>query len=140
MYQAGTLSGNPLAMASGIATLETLLDLDWSTMVNKAQEWDAGFSKLAEEMEIPLVINRAGTMSGFYFLKSAPQNWQQVQTVDRELFKVFYHAMLDNSVFLAPSPFEASFYSSAHNADTNRLTLAACRTALEQVRLWSKSR
>ena len=133
MYQAGTLSGNPLAMAAGQATLDLLMAADWQHLVQLAGTLDQGLSQLAEEFELPLTINRVGTMSGMYMLDSPPTCWQEVQQVDREQFRVFFHAMLKNGVFLAPSPFEAGFFSTAHTAETNAETLAAARDAFEQV-------
>ena len=134
MYQAGTLSGNPLAMAAGLATLETLkAGNHWADLVDFGNRLDQGLLAAAAQHEVPLVINRVGTMSGMYMLEKAPRNWQEVSQADREQFAKFFHAMLNNGVFLAPSPFEAAFISTAHDDEALERTLHAANVAFQAV-------
>lgn len=134
MYQAGTLSGNPLAMAAGLATLETLkAGNHWADLVDFGNRLDQGLLAAAAQHEVPLVINRVGTMSGMYMLEKAPRNWQEVSQADREQFAKFFHAMLNNGVFLAPSPFEAAFISTAHDDEALERTLHAANIAFQAV-------
>lgn len=134
MYQAGTLSGNPLAMAAGLATLETLkAGNHWADLVDFGNRLDQGLLEAAAQHEVPLVINRVGTMSGMYMLEKAPRNWQEVSRADREQFAKFFHAMLNNGVFLAPSPFEAAFISTAHDDEALERTLHAANIAFQAV-------
>lgn len=134
MYQAGTLSGNPLAMAAGLATLETLkAGNHWADLVDFGNRLDQGLLEAAAQHEVPLVINRVGTMSGMYMLEKAPRNWQEVSQADREQFAKFFHAMLNNGVFLAPSPFEAAFISTAHDDEALERTLHAANIAFQAV-------
>ena len=134
MYQAGTLSGNPLAMAAGLATLETLSSSDhWTGLAAFGRRLDEGLLATAAQHGVPLVINRVGTMSGMYMLENAPSNWQEVSQANREHFAKFFHAMLQNGVFLAPSPFEAAFISTAHDEEALVHTLNAAEIAFKAV-------
>ena len=134
MYQAGTLSGNPLAMAAGMATLETLgLEGHWARLHEYGRKLDEGLLAAAQQFELPVVINRVGTMSGMYFLKDRPQDWQQVSQANSAQFKIFFHAMLEHGVFLAPSPFEAAFISTAHDEEALAITLQAAHAAFQAV-------
>ena len=134
MYQAGTLSGNPLAMAAGKATIETLMAGDhWTRLEEIGRAIDGGMRSVADKHEIPVALTRAGTMSGMYFLESAPTNWAEVKQTDKERFRQFFHAMLDNGVHLAPSPFEAAFISTAHDAEAIEATIEAADKALAAI-------
>lgn len=115
VYQAGTLSGNPLAMAAGLATLEVLEQTDaWST----ADEWAASaaesMSRAAERAGIPVVVQRVGTMLTPFFGESSVTDFEGVLATDRAAFGRFFHTLLEAGVYLPPSPFEAAFTSSAH--------------------------
>lgn len=134
MYQAGTLSGNPLAMAAGLATLNALADGDcWNQLKRTGEALDNGLKNAAEQYGIPLSLCRAGSMSGMYMLEDNPHNWSDVSQVDRDQFKVFYHSMLSHGVFMAPSPFEAAFISTAHDEESIDKTIAAAQASFEQV-------
>ncbi len=116
VYQAGTLSGNTLAMAAGIATLETALATDaWGT----AEQWSAGAEKslnaAAAKAGIPLQVQRVGTMFTGFFTDQLVTNYDGAKRSSREAYAGFFHAMLDQGVYLAPSPFEAAFTSSSHD-------------------------
>jgi glutamate-1-semialdehyde 2,1-aminomutase len=134
MYQAGTLSGNPLAMAAGAAMLRTLNSGDhWERLQQSGQRLDEGLAAAASDAGIDISLARVGTMSGMYMLKNAPRNWDEVNQVNRDLFKVFFHSMLDQGVFLAPSPFEAAFISTAHDDEAIDLTIEASKNAFAAV-------
>ncbi len=134
MYQAGTLSGNPLAMAAGKATIETLMAGDhWAHLEEIGRAINEGMRRVAGEHEIPVALTRAGTMSGMYFLESAPTNWSEVKQTDKDRFRQFFHAMLDNGVHLAPSPFEAAFISTAHDAEAIEVTIEAANRAFAAI-------
>ncbi|MBZ0276482.1 MAG: glutamate-1-semialdehyde 2,1-aminomutase, partial [Anaerolineae bacterium] len=121
MYQAGTLSGNPLAMAAGLATLNVLLaDGAFDGIAQKATELVEGLASAAKAAGIPLQTGHAGTMFGFYFLNTpdaAITDYASAkQYADTARYARFFHAMLEAGVYFAPSQFEAGFVSSAHTA------------------------
>ena len=117
VYQAGTLSGNPVAMAAGIATLKQL-----RTTLNVYERLDArgaqmaeGLQALAQEIGVPLVVNRVGSLLTAFFTPVANvQRFDDVMTADRETYATFFRSMLDKAMYLAPSQFEALFISAAH--------------------------
>ncbi|MFN8561218.1 MAG: glutamate-1-semialdehyde 2,1-aminomutase [Anaerolineae bacterium] len=137
MYQAGTLSGNPLAMAAGLATLRTLLkDGVFEGIARMTTTLVDGLTESAKSAGIPLQMGCAGTMFGFYFLKSpdaAILDYASAkQYADTERYARFFHAMLERGVYFAPSQFEAGFMSSAHIPGDIQATLAA---AVDSLRL-----
>jgi len=130
VYQAGTLSGNPLAMAAGLAMLDEITRPGfYAALTQRAQALMDGFRTEAGKAGIPLTTNQAGSMFGFFF--TAEENisrFAQVMTCDIERFKRFFHLMLDEGVYLAPSAFEAGFMSGAHSdADIAESVAAAAR-------------
>jgi glutamate-1-semialdehyde 2,1-aminomutase len=132
MYQAGTLSGNPLAMAAGLATLHALLEPGVFGCIERATcDLVEGIEAAAREAGIPIQAGSAGTMFGFYFLKQVGAqitNYGEAkQYADPERYGRFYHAMLERGVYLAPSQFEAGFVSSAHGDAEISATLEAVR-------------
>ncbi len=133
MYQAGTLSGNPLAMAAGIATLTQLQSVDQKLLMERCAKLDSGILRAAQESGIDLVLDRVGTMSGLYFLPEEPTNWSEVEQANKEQFKTFFHSMLDQGVFYAPSPFEAAFISTVHTETEIELTIEAAANAMKLV-------
>lgn len=133
MYQAGTLSGNPLAMAAGIATLQHLKSIDYQALNSTCDRLDSGIRDAAKQHGIELVVDRVGTMSGMYFLPQKPKNWSEVELANKEQFKIFFHSMLEQGVFYAPSPFEAAFISTVHTDTEVDLTIEAAHNALKQV-------
>lgn len=118
MYQAGTLSGNPLAMAAGIATLE-----EWSrpgvfeAAAKAARTLIEGIANLARRAGIPLQADQAGTMFGFFFAEEPVNDYASAKTSDVQRYAKFFHAALERGVYLAPSQFEAGFTSAAHTPD-----------------------
>ena len=134
MYQAGTLSGNPLAMTAGIATLgELKKDGAWQKLENAAASLGAGVKAAADAVGIPIQQTRVGTMFSTFFSETAPENWSTVSASDTERFGKFFSTMLENGVYLAPSQFEAGFVSTAHTPEVIDATVAAVEIALKSV-------
>ena len=132
MYQAGTLSGNPVAMAAGVKTLDLLQQPDvYDDLETKAQTLADGLSEVFAEAETPLRINRVGSMMTLFFNAHEVTGWDTVSASDREGFGRFFHRMLDEGVYLPPSPFEAMFVSTAHTESDIQATLDAARRALK---------
>lgn len=125
IYQAGTLSGNPLAMAAGFETLNALTEADYRTMNEKADRLIAGYRKAAEDNGIPLQINRAGSMVGFFFTDQSVINFETAQTSDVERFAAYYRGMVENGIFLPPSQFEGLFLSTSHSDTDIEKTIQA---------------
>ncbi len=115
VYQAGTLSGNPLAMAAGIATLDALTPAVHDAIASRTQRLVQGMREIAARRGVPFTGDSAGSMWGFFFRAEPVRNFSEAKTSDVERFKRFFHAALDNGVYLAPSAFEAAFMSSAHS-------------------------
>ncbi len=129
VYQAGTLSGNPLAMAAGLATL-TELDRPgfYAALTRRTESLVEGLRAAAAEAGVPFSAQSAGGMFGFLFTDDAPvTRYAQVARTDVARFRRFFHGMLDENVYLAPSAFEAGFVSSAHGDDEIARTLDAAR-------------
>ena len=115
VYQAGTLSGNPLAMAAGLATLDELTPAVHDTIVARTDRLVQGIREIAARHRVPLTADSAGSMWGFFFRAEPVRNFDDAKLSDVERFKRFFHAALDRGVYLAPSAFEAGFMSSAHS-------------------------
>jgi glutamate-1-semialdehyde 2,1-aminomutase len=117
VYQAGTLSGNPLAMAAGIANLQELLDGGaYAKLEELGAQLEAGLKDAAVSAQVPVQFNRCGSMFCTYFTSQPVHNVAEAMKSDRERFKKFFHGMLNDGVYLAPSQFEAGFLSTAHTA------------------------
>ncbi|QJR80575.1 glutamate-1-semialdehyde 2,1-aminomutase [Alteromonas pelagimontana] len=127
VYQAGTLSGNPVAMAAGLAALEQLQDANlYEGIFAQTQALADGFAKLADKHGIPLTTNVAGSMFGIFFTEEKRvTNYQQAINCNTEQFKKFYHGMLEQGVYLAPASYEAGFVSKMHDASVIAATLDA---------------
>jgi glutamate-1-semialdehyde 2,1-aminomutase len=133
VYQAGTLSGNPVAMAAGLATLE-LIDAPgfYEQLGERTKQLTDGLAAAAADTGIALCVEQQGGMFGFVFTDSGPvRSFAQVSAADVDRFKAFFHGMLDEGVYLAPSAFEAGFVSAAHGESEIEQTLAAARKVLE---------
>ena len=134
VYQAGTLSGNPLAMAAGLATIFELQEAGvWERLEARGAELVDGLALAAREAGVPLQVTRVGSMFGFFFSAQPVKDWRGAKAADAEQFKIFFHEMLDAGVYFAPSPFEAAFLSTAHGEREITLTLEAARRALAVV-------
>ncbi len=136
VYQAGTLSGNPVAMAAGLAALTELADPDlYSNLTAKVDKLVDGMQQRADAAGIPLTTNRAGSMFGFFFTDASEvTSFQQATQCNMEHFKAFYHSMLKQGVYLAPSAFEAGFMSAAHSDADIDATLAAAEHAFSELK------
>jgi glutamate-1-semialdehyde 2,1-aminomutase len=132
VYQAGTLSGNPLAMAAGLATLTTLTPELHARIEKRTAALVEGLQKIADDLGVPLTAGHAGSMWGFFFTAEPVRNFMTAKAADLDLFRRFFHAALDQGVYLAPSPFEACFMSAAHGDAEIATALERMRYALEQ--------
>ncbi len=131
MYQAGTLSGNPVAMAAGKKMLELLSKPGvYEELEAKGKRLADGMQRVFAESEVPLRINRVGSMMTLFFNAGEVTGWDSVTASDREGFSKFFHRMLDEGVYLPPSPFEAMFVSTAHSEADIDATIEAARRAL----------
>ena len=131
VYQAGTLSGNPVATACGLATLKEIQKPGFfDDLSAKTRRLVDGLTAVAQENGVPFSADCEGGMFGFFLMPELPQNYTQVMTTDKERFNRFFHAMLDAGIYLAPALYEAGFVSAAHSAADLDATLSAARTAL----------
>ena len=132
VYQAGTLSGNPLAMAGGLATLRALTPALHAKIEKRTSALVEGLQKIADSLSVPLTAACAGSMWGFFFSRKPVRNFTDARESDVNLFRRFFHAALGRGVYLAPSPFEACFMSAAHGDDEVATALERMRAALEE--------
>ena len=131
VYQAGTLSGNPVATACGLATLREIRKPGFFEALSAStKSLTNGLLSVAKDAGVPMAGDCEGGMFGFFFGAELPQNYGAVMATDKERFNRFFHAMLDRGVYLAPALYEASFVSAAHSADDIATTLQAAREAL----------
>lgn len=133
VYQAGTLSGNPVAMAAGLATLELISQPDfYPALENKTRQLLQGLEAIAAKAGVPFTTAHLGSMFGLFFTDKKIETFQDVQQCDIETFKRFFHAMLKEKIYLAPSAYEAGFMSSAHSIEDIHATLDAAEKALRR--------
>jgi glutamate-1-semialdehyde 2,1-aminomutase len=131
VYQAGTLSGNPVATACGLATLKEIQRPGFfEGLASKTQALVTGLLGAAKDAGVAMVGDSEGGMFGFFFEDALPQNYATVMKTDKERFNRFFHRMLDGGVYLAPALYEAGFVSAAHTADDIAATVAAASRAL----------
>lgn len=135
VYQAGTLSGNPVAMAAGLTTLEAISVPGFhQRLADRTDALIDGLKSAARAAQIPLSTNHVCGMFGLFFTAKTPVRYfREVMACDVERFKRFFHAMLDEGVYLAPSAFEAGFVSAAHGESEIEMTVAAARRSLAQL-------
>lgn len=135
VYQAGTLSGNPVAMAAGLASLQAIQQEGlYEQLSLLTQTLAEGFKMLAQKHNIPMTVNYAGSMFGLFFTDvKKVTNYQQAINCNTAQFNMFYHGMLDNGVYLAPASYEAGFVSAAHSAEIIEKTLAIADKVLADV-------
>lgn len=135
IYQAGTLSGNPLAMTAGLLTLKRLRDESiYQTLERTSARLCAGVASAAAAAGFKTVTNRVGSMWTTFFTAEPVTNWASADQSDRQRYGKFFHAMLNEGVYLAPSQFEAAFVSSAHTDEIIDQTIAAARNAFKLIR------
>jgi len=135
VYQAGTLSGNPLAMASGIQTVTRLQKLAlYDQLETRSAALHAGLLDAARKAHVPISINRLGSQMTLFFNASRVVDYQSALQSDKKQFAKFFHLLLEKGVYLPPSPFEAFFVSTAHTeADINK-TIDAAFSAFKKIR------
>lgn len=135
VYQAGTLSGNPIAMAAGLACLTELSKQgNEEILATKTQKLAEGLKALADKHKVPFCVQYVGGMFGLFFTEqSAVKNFQEVMKCDAAKFNRFFHLMLEQGIYLAPSAFEAGFMSLAHSDEDIDRTLAAADIAFGQL-------
>ena len=131
VYQAGTLSGNPIATACGLATLREIRKPGFfDALAARTKSLVDGLLVAAHDAGVPMVGDSEGGMFGFFFTDTLPQNQTAVMATDKQRFNRFFHGMLDRGVYLAPALYEAGFVSAAHTADDIATTVEAARASL----------
>jgi glutamate-1-semialdehyde 2,1-aminomutase len=132
VYQAGTLSGNPVATACGLATLREIRKPGFfDALTARTRALVRGLVAVARQVGVPMVGESEGGMFGFFFAHELPQNYAAVLATDKERFNAFFHAMLGQGVYFAPALYEAGFVSAAHSAADIDATIAAAHTSLK---------
>ncbi len=132
VYQAGTLSGNPVAVAAGLATLELVQQPDfYENLSALARQLTEGLEQAAKQHGVDFSAQSIGGMFGLYFRATPPTSYAEVMTCDKEAFNRFFHAMLDQGIYMAPSAFEAGFVSSAHTSADIAQTIATASKIFE---------
>jgi glutamate-1-semialdehyde 2,1-aminomutase len=134
MYQAGTLSGNPLAMTAGIETLAILAQPGvFDNLVDRTGRLCAGLARAAMEAGVPVAQTQVGSMFCTFFVEGPVRDWTTVKRADTERFGRFFQAMLEQGVYLAPSQFEAAFMSTAHSDEVIEATIEAARKSFRAI-------
>lgn len=134
VYQAGTLSGNPVAVAAGLKTLEIISrDGFYECLTGQTEKLMIGLKQAADKAGIPFAVDSVGGMFGFYFADSVPNSYEAVTKTNIDAFKKFFHLMLDEGVYLAPSAYEAGFTSIAHDNDVLAAIIAAADKSFQQL-------
>ena len=131
VYQAGTLSGNPVATACGLSTLKEIRKPGfYQSLAARTQSLVSGLTAAATEAGLPFCGDSQGGMFGFFFFNELPQNYAKVMTTDGPRFNAFFHGMLDRGIYFAPALYEAGFVSAAHSEADVAATVAAAREVL----------
>ncbi len=134
VYQAGTLSCNPVAMAAGLAALEELMTGQaYPRLESLGAKLEQGLSQAAERAGVPVQFNRCGSMFCAYFTNQPVHNLADAMSSDRERFKKYFHGMLQEGIYFAPSQFEAGFLSTAHTEQDIEKTIAAAQRVMKQL-------
>jgi glutamate-1-semialdehyde 2,1-aminomutase len=133
IYQAGTLSGNPLAMTAGYETLSRLDRDSYAYFRKLGDQLEAGFREAASKYNIPHTVNRAGSMIGFFFTNEDVVDFESAKTSDLELFAEYFKLMAEEGIFLPPSQFEGLFISTAHTEEHIAKTVQAFHTVFEKL-------
>lgn len=134
VYQAGTLSGNPLAMAAGVTTLKILKEKSpYDELDKKGDMLFSGLKRVAEAAGVNVVINRVGSMGSLFFTDEPVTDFETAKASDDNQFKRYFRSMLGQGIYLAPSPYEAAFLSTAHSEETVRKTIECASIALKNL-------
>jgi glutamate-1-semialdehyde 2,1-aminomutase len=132
VYQAGTLSGNPVAVAAGLKTLEIISrEGFYECLTGQTEKLMAGLKQAADKANVPFAVDSVGGMFGFYFASEVPASYEAVTKTNIEAFKKFFHLMLDEGVYLAPSAYEAGFTSIAHDNAVIETIIAAAEKSFK---------
>jgi glutamate-1-semialdehyde 2,1-aminomutase len=131
VYQAGTLSGSPLAVAAGLATLAALGPEIYERLEQTSMRLQVGLEKALRDARVDGVVQRVGSMLTLFFHRGPVRSWTDAAASDRERFAHFHRGLLARGVYFPPSQFEAAFVSAAHSDDDVERTLEAARAALE---------
>jgi glutamate-1-semialdehyde 2,1-aminomutase len=135
VYQAGTLSGNPVAVAAGLKTLEIISrEGFYECLTGQTEKLMMGLKQAADNANIPFAVDSVGGMFGFYFANQVPTSYEAVTKTDIEAFKKFFHLMLDEGVYLAPSAYEAGFTSIAHDNEVVGAIIAAADKSFQTLK------
>lgn len=135
VYQAGTLSGNPVAVAAGLKTLEIVSRQGfYECLSEQTQKLMQGLKKAANKANLPFAVDSVGGMFGFYFADQVPTSYEAVTKTDIEAFKKFFHLMLDEGVYLAPSAYEAGFTSVAHTNEVINTIISAAEKSFQKLK------
>lgn len=134
IYQAGTLSGNPLAMTSGYMTLSQLTPESYEYFNELGDMLEQGLSEIFSKHQVPLTVNRAGSMIGFFLNEGPVTNFKEANRSDLEMFSQLYRELAEQGIFLPPSQFEGMFLSTAHTKEDIEKTLNAFDVALERIK------
>ncbi|ANU11327.1 glutamate-1-semialdehyde-2,1-aminomutase [Planococcus antarcticus DSM 14505] len=133
IYQAGTLSGNPLAMRAGFETLSRLTEESYDVFVERGDQLEKGFREAATKYNIPHTVNRAGSMIGFFFTNQDVVDFETAKTSDTDLFADYYRLMAEEGIYLPPSQFEGMFLSTAHTEEHIAKTVQAFHTVFAKL-------
>lgn len=133
IYQAGTLSGNPLAMRAGFETLSRLTEESYNTFIERGNQLEKGFREAATKYNIPHTVNRAGSMIGFFFTNENVVDFATAKTSDTDLFADYYRLMAAEGIYLPPSQFEGMFLSTAHTEEHIAKTVEAFHTVFAKL-------
>ncbi|MEK6268561.1 MAG: glutamate-1-semialdehyde 2,1-aminomutase [Planococcus sp. (in: firmicutes)] len=133
IYQAGTLSGNPLAMRAGFETLSRLTEESYDTFIERGDQLEKGFREAATKYNIPHTVNRAGSMIGVFFTNEEVVDFESAKTSDLELFANYYRLMAEEGIYLPPSQFEGMFLSTAHTEEHIAKTVEAFHTVFAKL-------
>ena len=130
VYQAGTLSGNPIAMIAGLATLNALNDESYAQLEKRGAQLEAGIQDALKQHKIEAQLQRQGSMWTLFFNPNPVTSYEQAKASDLTMYGRFFHAMLERGVYLPPAQFEAAFVSLCHSEDEINATIEAVRGAL----------
>jgi glutamate-1-semialdehyde 2,1-aminomutase len=134
IYQAGTLSGNPLAMAAGYETIAAMTEEAYASINKKVDRLIEGYQQVAEHHGIPLTVNRAGSMVGFFFTNEPVTNFETANKSDLELFTRYFQGMVQEGIYLPPSQFEGLFLSVKHTEEDIEKTIKAAEKVFAKIK------
>jgi glutamate-1-semialdehyde 2,1-aminomutase len=134
VYQAGTLSGNPVAVTAGLTTLKLIQEKGFhDRLTTQTKKLVEGLMQAAKEVGVSFSAQSVGGMFGLYFMKNCPASFNEIMQSDKEAFNKFFHSMLDSGIYLGPSAFEAGFVSAAHSDADIALTIEAAKKAFSAI-------